>query len=59
MHVAVPEEENSLVKDASVDVLSEELDSVALDWKTLRNVKECPCSTQFDHFSSKVILSYL
>ncbi|KAG8191986.1 hypothetical protein JTE90_002256 [Oedothorax gibbosus] len=33
--------------------LLEEMDSVALDWKTLRNVRECICSTPFDHFSRK------
>ncbi|KAF8781398.1 Myotubularin-related protein 8 like protein [Argiope bruennichi] len=33
--------------------LLEELDSVALEWKTLRNVRECICSTPFDHFSRK------
>ncbi|GFV60258.1 myotubularin-related protein 8 [Trichonephila clavipes] len=33
--------------------LMEELDSVALEWKTLRNVRECICSTPFDHFSRK------
>ncbi|XP_071515135.1 phosphatidylinositol-3,5-bisphosphate 3-phosphatase MTMR6 isoform X2 [Panulirus ornatus] len=30
-----------------------ELSSVALDWKTFRNVRECSCSTPFDHFSRK------
>ncbi|KAK4887660.1 hypothetical protein RN001_003931 [Aquatica leii] len=29
------------------------LESVALDWKTLRNISECGCSTPFDHFSRK------
>lgn len=33
--------------------LTKEFESVALDWKTLRNVKECGCSTPFDHFSRK------
>lgn len=36
--------------------LTKEFESVALDWKTLRNVKECGCSTPFDHFSRKVII---
>lgn len=38
----------------SVDQLAAELGSVALDWKTLRNIRECICSTPFDHFSRKV-----
>jgi len=38
----------------SVEQLATELGSVALDWKTLRNIKECVCSTPFDHFSSEV-----
>jgi hypothetical protein len=38
----------------SVDQLAAELGSVALDWKTLRNIRECVCSTPFDHFSRKV-----
>ena len=34
--------------------LRREVDSVALDWRSLRNIKECACSTPFDHFSKKV-----
>ncbi|XP_049938411.1 myotubularin-related protein 6 isoform X1 [Schistocerca serialis cubense] len=37
----------------TVDQLAEELNSVALDWRTLRNIRECVCSTPFDHFSRK------
>ncbi|XP_021924454.1 myotubularin-related protein 8 isoform X7 [Zootermopsis nevadensis] len=37
----------------SVEQLAAELGSVALDWKTLRNIRECACSTPFDHFSRK------
>lgn len=37
----------------TADKLAEELSSVAIDWKTIRNVKECICSTPFDHFSRK------
>ncbi|XP_067141955.1 myotubularin-related protein 6 isoform X3 [Centruroides vittatus] len=33
--------------------LDEELKSVAVNWKTLRNIKECSCSTPFDHFGRK------
>jgi myotubularin-related protein 6/7/8 len=42
----------------SVDQLAAELGSVALDWKTLRNIRECVCSTPFDHFSRKVRFFY-
>ncbi|KAE8743901.1 hypothetical protein FOCC_FOCC009459 [Frankliniella occidentalis] len=45
--------ENGLNNLASADQLSEEVKSVALDWKTLRNIEECSCSTPFDHFSRK------
>lgn len=39
--------------------LTDEMDSVALEWKTLRNVYECICSTPFDHFSRKVCVHIL
>lgn len=42
------------VTSAAVEQITSEFDSVALDWKTLRNIKECNCSTPFDHFSRKV-----
>ena len=35
--------------------LRREIDSVSLDWRSLRNIKECVCSTPFDHSSKKVI----
>lgn len=38
--------------------LKREIESVCLDWRSLRNIKECVCSTPFDHFSKKVRLSY-
>ena len=34
--------------------LRREIDSVSLDWRSLRNISECVCSTPFDHFSKKV-----
>lgn len=37
----------------TVEQLASEVASVALDWTTLRNVRECSCSTPFDHFSRK------
>lgn len=39
--------------------ITKDLDSVALDWKTLRNIKECGCSTPFDHFSRKVFSFFI
>ena len=36
--------------------LRREIDSVSLDWRSLRNIKECVCSTPFDHSSKKVSL---
>lgn len=46
--------------DCSADLqeVTKDLESVALDWKTLRNITECGCSTPFDHFSRKVIKKY-
>lgn len=38
-----------------MDVLTKELDSVAIDWKGLRSTTECICSSSFDHLSKKVI----
>ena len=34
--------------------LRREIDSVSIDWRSLRNIKECVCSTPFDHSSKKV-----
>ncbi|XP_063597502.1 myotubularin-related protein 8-like isoform X2 [Penaeus indicus] len=44
---------NQLSTYQSTRILSPEITSVALDWKTFRNVRECSCSTPFDHFSRK------
>lgn len=40
-----------------IQELTKDLESVAIDWKTLRNITECSCSTPFDHFSRKVLFS--
>lgn len=37
----------------STQSLSKELDSVAIDWKSLRNTQECSCSSSFDQMSKK------
>lgn len=34
--------------------LTEELESIALDWKSVRSATECPCSTPLDFSSFKV-----
>ncbi|XP_013792986.1 myotubularin-related protein 6-like [Limulus polyphemus] len=44
---------SSALDSAVIQQLADELDSVALDWKSFRNVRECLCSTPFDHFSRK------
>ncbi|XP_063622716.1 myotubularin-related protein 6 [Cydia splendana] len=40
---------------ASLPLLEREINSVALDWRSLKHVTECSCSTPLDHFSRKVI----
>lgn len=37
-----------------VNQITSEINSVALDWTSLRNITTCPCSTPFDQFSKKV-----
>lgn len=46
---ALQENDSSAIKELTL-----EMESVALDWKTLRNITECSCSAPFDHFSRKV-----
>lgn len=36
--------------------LESELKTVALEWKSSRNMEECGCSTTFDAFNKKVRL---
>ncbi|KRT85970.1 hypothetical protein AMK59_1064 [Oryctes borbonicus] len=36
-----------------MEAITKDFDSVALDWKTIRNISECRCSTQFDHLRRK------
>lgn len=45
--------ENNLIS-FDVDQITKDVESVAIDWKTVRNINECGCSTQFDHYSRKV-----
>ena len=37
-----------------LDSLVIELKSVAVDWKTFRNVKVCSCAMPFEHYTKKV-----
>lgn len=37
-----------------VNQLENELKTVALEWKSSRNMEECGCSTTFDAFNKKV-----
>lgn len=37
-----------------MDLLAKEVDSVAIDWKTLRNANECSCSLSLDQLSKKM-----
>lgn len=45
---------NEIQDIPKMDDLSKEFDSVAIDWKALRNTHECSCSLSFDHVSKKV-----
>uniref|UniRef100_A0A1B0C790 Uncharacterized protein n=1 Tax=Glossina palpalis gambiensis TaxID=67801 RepID=A0A1B0C790_9MUSC len=45
---------SQLSEDADPNGLAEEIDSVAVDWKSMRKVTVCSCSTPFDQFSKKV-----
>ncbi|CAG5053971.1 unnamed protein product [Parnassius apollo] len=38
---------------ASFSQLESEVNTVALDWKSVKNVTECSCSTPLDHYSRK------
>lgn len=40
------------------DQLSNELNSVAVDWQGLRNTIKCSCSTPFDQSNRKVSILY-
>ena len=40
--------------DLTVETLLAELKSVAVNWKSLRNIRTCSCATPFEHFTKKV-----
>lgn len=51
-----PEKETNGISyddNVGVEAITKELESVALDWKTLRHITACSCSTPFDHFTRK------
>ncbi|XP_033123580.1 myotubularin-related protein 6-like [Anneissia japonica] len=37
----------------SANLLNLAVESVCLDWKRIRNIRQCSCATPFDHFSRK------
>jgi len=37
----------------NVGISTDPSENVALDWKSLRNIKECTCSRHFDHYVRK------
>jgi myotubularin-related protein 6/7/8 len=43
-----------LYDSLSVEQLLTEINSVSVNWKSFRNVRQCSCSTPFDTFSKKV-----
>lgn len=46
---------NLITEDTlTINALNDELESVALDWKSARGVKECVCSATLDFPSPKV-----
>lgn len=51
-------EEKSKAK-LKISQLESELKTVALDWKSSRNMEDCSCSTTFDAFNRKVNISAL
>ncbi|XP_013378996.1 myotubularin-related protein 6-like [Lingula anatina] len=36
-----------------LEQLELEMESVAVDWKTLRNIKQCSCAAPFEHYTKK------
>ena len=40
--------------DVTLENLTEELESIALEWKSVRTAIDCPCSTPLDFSSFKV-----
>lgn len=41
----------------SLDQLLLELKSVAIDWRSFRNIDNCTCASPYDHFTKKARLS--
>ncbi|VVC98139.1 unnamed protein product [Leptidea sinapis] len=53
-HIPLITERTDASIPPSLAALEEEMNSVAVDWKSIKNVTECSCSTPLDHFSRKV-----
>ncbi|XP_050682931.1 myotubularin-related protein 6-like [Leptidea sinapis] len=52
-HIPLITERTDASIPPSLAALEEEMNSVAVDWKSIKNVTECSCSTPLDHFSRK------
>lgn len=48
--------DSAFPEDGNMDTLIDELESVAIEWKSVRGAKECPCSTPLDFATRKVLL---
>lgn len=48
------QEADGAALEANGEDLTKKFESVAIDWKPLRNTHECSCSSSFDHLSKKV-----
>ncbi|XP_019877155.1 myotubularin-related protein 8 [Aethina tumida] len=47
------QEADGAALEANGEDLTKKFESVAIDWKPLRNTHECSCSSSFDHLSKK------
>ncbi|CAL8081785.1 unnamed protein product [Orchesella dallaii] len=45
--------DGQFLEDGNIDTLIDELESVAIEWKSVRGAKECPCSTPLDFATRK------
>ena len=46
---------NGFVESLHVEQILMELQSVAVDWKSLRDVKTCSCALPFEQYTKKVL----
>nr|XP_023012952.1 myotubularin-related protein 8 [Leptinotarsa decemlineata] len=52
--VAHNDEHRVIGEMTNLELLASEVDSVAIDWKPMRNASECSCSLALDQFSKKM-----